>query len=134
MGQSSDHIPSSTCLRLTREPVLVTKRRAFKLLHMDKVRKLEQTALLPPRLSNREDTYDHIEKIQTYLHTTMEAAIPWAKPSAESNPIRNKKCEETKSQVHPNRGLSESRDKASWKADKKHGEISQMGWYKKPDT
>ena len=76
MNQSSDHIPISTKLQLISETLPEVKRRAFKLLDMDKLKKLEKHAPLPLLLHWTKDIDDYTAQVQRYLQQIIKATVP----------------------------------------------------------
>lgn len=92
IGQSSDHIPVSTCLYLSSETLPPIKRRAFKLLNIDKLQEIEQNT--PPQLElhSHSNIDAYTESIQAYLQNIINAAVPWARPALESKPFWNEEC------------------------------------------
>ena len=84
MDQSPDHIPVSTRLHLSSEPLPEIKRQTFKLVDMDKLQQLDKIAPPPRNLQNITEVDQYVKEIQDYLQRVIEAAVPWAKPSQEA--------------------------------------------------
>ena len=87
LNQSSDHVPISTCILLGSEPQPKIKRRAWKLLNLEKLREAEQHAPIPetPRTTAEIDAY--MELIQKFLQNVINEAVPWAKSSEYAKPF-----------------------------------------------
>ena len=75
MDQSSDHILISTKLQLTSEILPEVKRRAFKLLDMDKLKELEKHAPLLFLLHSTRDIDDYTTQVQGYLQQIIEETV-----------------------------------------------------------
>ena len=75
MDQSFDHIPISTKLQLTSKILPEVKRRAFKLLDMDKLKELEKCAPLPPLLHSTKDIDNYTAQIQGYLQQIIKETV-----------------------------------------------------------
>ena len=89
IGQLSDHIPISTRLRLGSDILLPVKRRAFKLLDMDKLREAERRAPRAPVLRTHNDIEEFTKTVQAFLKSVIEASVPWARPALEAKPFWN---------------------------------------------
>lgn len=97
--------------------MIATKRRAFKLMNIDKIRELKCFVLLPQKLQTKDNINEYITKVQQYLQSIIENAIPWAKPNMEAKPFWNKKCDEITKAIQAFRQeWSHTRDKDSWRA------------------
>ena len=86
MGQSSDHIPVSTRLCLGSEPALVKRRRAWKLLDMEKLREAEKNAPSSRTPQTIQDIEHYTEEIRHFLQTIIEVSVPWVKTYSDSKP------------------------------------------------
>ena len=126
IGQSSDHIPISTRLRLSSETLPPIRRRAFKLLNMGKLREAEQIILPQLELHNHHDIEAYTESIQAYLQNIIETAVPWARPAPESKPFWNQECNNATRTTRALRRIwTRSREQTDWETymhsnDKKH--------------
>ena len=89
LNQSSDHIPISTRILLGYEIPTPIKRRAWKLLNMEKLREAEQTAPPTSHPRSREEIDEYTHAIQKFLQRVIAASVPWAKPSAHAKPFWN---------------------------------------------
>lgn len=118
IGQSSDHIPISTRLYLGSEILPSIKRRAYKLLDMDKLRQAAEQLISRPRIfNNHDDINTYTEQVQQYLQNIIEIAVPWARPALESKPFWNDECNTvTQTTRTLRRTWTRSRDLADWEA------------------
>ena len=92
LNQSSDHVPISTRILLASEPQPKIKRRAWKLLNLEKLREAERHAPIPesPRTTAEIDAYT--ESIQNFLQNVINEAVPWAKSSEYAKPFWTEEC------------------------------------------
>ena len=67
MNQDSDHIPISTRLWLSCEPLTKLPRKAWKLLNMDKVKEIEKRTPAPRMPHSIEEIDQYTKEIQDYL-------------------------------------------------------------------
>lgn len=79
-------------LKTKGEPIIVTKRRAFKLLNIYNMRELEQTAPLPQAIRNSGDSDDYFERVQNHLQKVKARSLM-------DNPF-HKKCNEITKATH----------------------------------
>ena len=89
MDQFSDYIPISTKLQLASKTLSETKRRAFKLLDIDKLKELERQALLPPTLQSVMEIDDYTSCVQEHLQKIIKVAVSWARPCIQAKPFWN---------------------------------------------
>ena len=87
MEQSSDHIPISTKLLLQCEARTTQPRRAWKMMDMEKLRKLLDCAPAPQHPRNRTEIDLAVEEIQTFLCEVVDKTVPWARPSDWAKPF-----------------------------------------------
>ena len=126
IGQSSDHIPILTRLRLSSEILPPVRRRAFKFLNMDKLQEAAQITPSSLELRSHDDIETYTESVQAYLQNIIEAAVPWARPTPESKPFWNEQCNNaTRATRALGRIWTRSRNQADWETymhsnDKKH--------------
>ena len=98
LNQSSDHIPISTRILLGYEIPTPIKRRAWKLLNMEKLREAEQTAPHTSHPRSREEIDEYTHTIQKFLQRVIAASVPWAKQSAHAKPFWNPECNDATKQ------------------------------------
>ena len=94
LDQSSDHIPISTCIYLKSEPQKSTKRKAWKLLDLEKLKKFKQYALKPANPHTSIQVNEYTTSIQKFLQQAIDAAVPWARPSQYAKPFWTDACNE----------------------------------------
>ena len=126
MNQSSDHIPISTRILLGSEQLTKVKRRAWKLLNMEKVREAESNAppVTHPRSTAEIDQY--AQKIQEFLQKIITASTPWARPSEYAKPFWNEECNRATRETRKLRRFwSSSRHLDDWKAYMKSNDKKQ---------
>ena len=126
MNQSSDHIPISTRILLGSEQLTQVKRRAWKLLNMEKLREAESNAppVTHPRSAEEIDQY--AQTIQEYLQKIIAASVPWARPSEYAKPFWNEECNRAIRETRKlRRSWSSSRHMDDWKAYMKSNDKKQ---------
>ena len=116
LNQDSDHVPISTRLRLTCEPLTPPRRRAWKLLDMNKLREVERNAPTPRVVRGANEIDAYTADIQDYLKRIVQEAVPWAKPSPQAKSFWNRECEEaTKETRRLRRIWTAERNLSDWK-------------------
>ena len=126
MIQSSDHIPISTRILLGSEQLTNLKRRAWKLLNMEKLREAESNAppVIHPRSTAEIDQY--AQTIQEFLQKIITASVPWARPSEYAKPFWNEECNRATRETRKLRRFwSSSRHLDDWKAYMKSNDKKQ---------
>ena len=115
-NQSSDHIPISFRISLESETLTQTKRRAWKLLNMEKLRIAECNAPPITLPCIVEEIDRQTDKIQKSLHEKISAAVPWARPSAYAKPFWNENCNNAMRETRRIRKIwTSSRNLNDWK-------------------
>ena len=126
INQSSDHIPISTRILLGSEQLTKVKRRAWKLLNMEKLREAESNAppVTHPRSTAEIDQY--AQTIQELLQKIITASVPWARPSEYAKPFWNEECNRATRETRKlHRFWSSSRHLDDWKAYMKSNDKKQ---------
>ena len=126
LDQSSDHIPISTRIYLKSEPQKSTKRRAWKLVDLEKLKEFEQYAPKPANPHTPIQIDEYIASIQKFLQQAIDAAVPWARPSQYAKPFWTDACNEaTKNTRKLRRTWSSTRDPLDWSAYMKSNDKKQ---------
>lgn len=99
LAQSSDHLPVSTILQLASIPLPPVRRRAWKLLDMKKLRKMEGSAPAPSHPRNRQEIDECALALQKFLQRIVQAAVPWAKASPHAKSHWTTECSEVVKEV-----------------------------------
>ena len=126
MNQSSDHIPISTRILLGSEQLTKVKRRAWKLLNMEKLREAESNAPSVTHPRSAEEIDQYAQTIQEYLQKIIAASVPWARPSEYAKPFWNEECNRATRETRKLRhSWSSSRHLDDWKAYMKSNDKKQ---------
>lgn len=92
LDQSSDHSLISTCIFLKNKPRINIKRRAWKLLDLRKLKKVEQHASILKEPHIPAEIYAYTTIIQKFLQDIINAAVPWARLSIYAKLFWTKAC------------------------------------------
>ena len=116
MSQFSNHISVSTKLQLICERILFSRKRAWKLIDMKKIRNEKWRASISSSLNIVKKIDAYTKKIQTFLNKMIDTAVSWAKSCMKTKSFWNSKCDrETKTTRRLRRVWSTSRNLNDWK-------------------
>ena len=92
VNQLSDHILISTHIYLESESQKSTKRRAWKLVDLEKLKEFEQYAPKPSNPHTPIQIDEYTTSIQTFLQKAIDVAMPWVRPSQYAKPFWTNAC------------------------------------------
>lgn len=117
MGQSSDHIPVSTKLLLQCEATVVPRRRAWKIIDMEKLKELLKSVPISTQPQTIADIDLAVENIQRFLCEIVNKTVPWAKSSDWAKPFWNTTCNTAVEKTQQLRKIwSNTRSLEDWQA------------------
>lgn len=94
LNQSSDHIPVVTCLTLESELMVKPRRKAWKLIDMDKLRAAQRGAPVIRYPTTKAEVDHQLKAVKAFLQGVIAVAVPWAKPSNYAKPFWSNACSE----------------------------------------
>jgi exonuclease III len=116
LSQSSDHIPISTRILCGTEPDLPrARRRAWKLIDLEKVKEVAKNAPTLPKPTSAPEIDEYVEKVQKFLQKVMNEAVPWANPSRYAKSFWSKECDDAVKETRRlRRTWSATQDQHDW--------------------